>query len=100
MSIETEAHPASGRLFDNRVVVLGWNYPDAAHFARRVRDEPLHLISAGGHLGAAAGMRVARVYVTPSAHRGRNYDEIRAHLTRHGAEVIHLTSEGETYAQL
>lgn len=103
----------STKLMQNRVFVLGYDYNDARLHASRhpaiaedVRD--VTVVSAAAHLttilGSVAGAHVAKVYVTPGAHRGEHYDQARMALKRcidrARGEFIHLDSEGGSYGAL
>src|SRR4051812_16236819 len=97
MSAHTDAHPAERTLGSERVVILGYNYNDASLARRRhlelQNQADAALASATAHPGSVAGMAAAKVYVTPAAHRGENYDAARRNFTRKGAELIHLQGE-------
>jgi len=99
------------RLYTDRVVVLGRDYNDARLALKRTEvtaDDDVTIVSADSHstaiLGGVAGMRVARVYVTPDAHRGQNYETARRALQacadRAQISLTHLDGDGGTYASL
>jgi len=99
------------KLYTDRVVVLGQDYNDARLALKRTEvtaDDDVTIVSASSHstaiLGGVAGMRVARIYVTPAAHRGANYDLARRALQacadRAGITLTHLDGDGGTYASL
>ena len=101
------------KLYQNRVVVLGADYNDARLALKRREvdasgEHDVTLIAAESHpkaiLGGVAGMHVARVYVTPAAHRGSNYEVARRALQavcdRSGVDLTHLDGDGGTYVAL
>lgn len=101
------------KLYQNRVVVLGKDYNDARMALKRPEvdasgEHDVTLVAADSQLttilGGVAGMHVARVYVTPAAHRGRNYETARRALTvvclRSGVELTHIDGDGGTYVAL
>lgn len=92
------------KLHQNRGVVLGLTYSDAAiHRAHVDEDEVAYVGSSSPALtilGGVAGMHVRTVYVTPHAAQGLNYEKALATLERNlhksgnPGRVVMLSSRG------
>lgn len=93
------------KLHQNRAVVLGFDYNDAAFQGRRhpeVAHEDVTFVSANASsltiLGGVGGMHVGTLYVTPAARRGQNYEIAREALEtclrRADGRVIELSERG------
>jgi hypothetical protein len=80
----------SGKMHQNRIVIVGRNYDDAHAYANgpRFKDtlESPTIITSASHritiLGATGGMHIGAFYVTPTAPEGEFWDVVEEVIAR------------------